>query len=248
MSFVGTDKSFGNTPGQFQLCSDGHTPKRGRERLVLTVAISLFLLAISAGCSGFFINPSLSSIYINPASATVAVNNTVQLTAYGKYSDGSQSKISGDSVSWSSSNTNVAEVSPGGLVTGVNTGTATMTASSQGVSSTANVSVTLSNITSLVITTTQGSTVPQTTATISGTPANLQFYAYGNADPSNDLTESVTWTSSNTSVATISSGLSGGGNGVATSVAAGTTNITASTTNSSTGATVQSQTIALTVQ
>jgi trimeric autotransporter adhesin len=247
MSFVGTDKYLGNTPGQFQLCSEERTPKRGRERLVLTVAISLFLLAISAGCSGFFINPSLSSIYINPASATVAVNNQVQLIAYGKYSDGSQSKISGDSVSWSSSNSNVAEISPGGLVTGVNTGTATMTASSQGVSSTANVSVTLANITSLVITTTQGSTVPQTTATISGTPANLQFYAYGNADPSNDLTESVTWTSSNTSVATISSGLSGG-NGVATSVAAGITNITASTTNSSTGAKVPSQTIALTVQ
>ncbi|MDR3747085.1 MAG: Ig-like domain-containing protein [Acidobacteriota bacterium] len=216
---------------------------------MLAVAISLFLLAISAGCSGFFINPSLSSIYINPASATVAVGGKqVQLIAYGKYSDGSQSEISGASVSWSSSNLNVATITPGGLVTGVNTGTATMTASSQGVTATANVSVTLTNITTLVTTTILGSAVQQTAATISGAPLTLQFYAYGNGDPSNDLTEAVTWTSSVTSVATISSGLSGGGNGVASSVAAGTTNITASTTNSSTGQPVQSQPIALTVQ
>jgi trimeric autotransporter adhesin len=218
-----------------------------RIRVALSAGVAL-LMCVSWGCSGFFINPSLSSIFITPASATIAVTNTVQLTATGIYSDGSQNKIQGENVGWTSAETNIATVtSPGGLVTGVATGTSTITASSQGVSATASVTVTPSNITSLVITTTQGSTSPQSTATISGAPATLQFYAYGNMLSSNDLTQAATWTSSNTSVATISSGLTSG-NGLATSVAAGTTNITATITNSSNNTLVTSNTIVLTVQ
>jgi len=247
MSLTDKNESFGVVQ-QSPLCSDRRPPKRKRERLVLGVAISLFLLALSAGCSGFFISPSLSSIFINPASATVAVTNTVQMVAYGKYSDGSQSQITGNSVGWSSSNTNVATItSPGGLVTGVSTGSATMTASDQGVTGTASVSVTIANVNSLVITITQGSTTPITTATISGAPATLQFYAYANGNPANDVTDAVTWSSSNSSVATVSSGLSSG-NGLVTSITAGTTNISASTFNSTTGANVNSQTVVVTVQ
>jgi len=224
-------------------------PKRSRvQMLLVTGAVFVLICVAMAACSGFFINPTLSSIYITPAAATIAVNGTVTLEAFGNYSDGSQNQINGNSVGWSSSSTSVANVtSPGGVVTGVATGTATITASAQGQSATANVTVTPSNITSLVITTTAGSTSPQTTATISGAPNTLQFYAYGNGTSNNDLTDAVSWTSSNTNVATISSGLTSG-NGLATSVAAGTTNITASITNTTTGGTVTSQTIVLTVQ
>ena len=219
----------------------------GHRRLALTIA--LFLCLTGAGCSGFFIKPSISSIFVSPPSSTIAVNNTVQLTATAIYSDGSQNTISGTSVGWSSSNTDVATVtSPGGLVTGISTGTATITVTSQGVNTTATVTVTPTNITTLSITTTQGNANgSQTTATISGAPNTLQFYAYGNGLSSNDLTQAVTWTSSNTSVATISSGLSTG-NGLATSVAAGTTNITATITNTTSGTLVTSNTIVLTVQ
>ncbi len=177
------------------------------------------------------------------------MTNTVQLTATGMYSDGSQNTISGSTLGWSSSDDTVATVSsPGGLVTGVATGTATITATAQGISATGTVTVTPTNVTTISITTTQGSTAPQSTATISGAPATLQFYAYANLSPSQDLTNAVTWRSSNTSVATISSGLGTGGNGVAMSVAAGTTNITATITNTSSGALVTSNTIVLTVQ
>lgn len=169
------------------------SPLAARIRLVLTAVVALLFCVTWAACSGFFISPSLSSIFITPASATIAVTNTVQLTATGIYSDGSQKKIQGSSVGWSSSDDTVATVtSPGGLVTGVATGTATMTASSQGVTSTASITVTPTNITTLSITTTQGSTSGQSTATISGAPATLQFYAYGNNLSSNDLTQAVT--------------------------------------------------------
>jgi uncharacterized protein YjdB len=118
--------------------------------------------------------------------------------------------------------------------------------STETLTSTVNVNVTASEVHRAVINTSQGSTLSQDTATIPAAPATLQFYAYANGDASNDLTQSVSWTSSNPSVATISNGLSSG-NGLATGVAAGTTNITATTTNSA-GQVVNSQTIVLTVQ
>jgi trimeric autotransporter adhesin len=218
-----------------------------RRRLALTVAVGLALSPFLTSCSGFFVQPTISSVYVTPASATLGVGQSTPLTAYATYSDGTQNQISGSSVGWSSSATNIATVtSPGGSVTGVALGTATITASAQGVTGTATVNVTVSNITSLVITITPGSTQAITTATINGTTGTLQFYAYANGSASNDVTQAVTWSSSNTGVATIASGGTSG-NGLASAVAAGTTNITATTTNTATGALVSSQTIVLTV-
>jgi hypothetical protein len=232
----------------------------GTMRVVITTGLA-FVLCVSMGsCSGFFISPSISSIFITPSAATISAGNTVQLTATARYSDGSQKTISGDQVGWTSSATNVATVtSPGGLVMGVSTGTATITASSQGVNSTASVTVTPENVTSVSITTTQGdASGSQSTATISGVPNTLQFYAYANGSgtPANDLTQAVTWTSSNTNVATISTGLSGNGcmtnnvtmSGCATSVAKGTTNIVATIINTTNNTKITSNTIVLTVQ
>ena len=220
--------------------------KRVRQRLTLAI-VALFTFASLASCSGFFIKPTVSSIFVTPSAVTVGVGQMATLSATATYSDGTQNQISGSSVGWTSSAPNVATVtSPGGAVTGVALGSATMTASSQGISGTATVTVTLSNITSLVITTNEGSTQPITTATINGTTGTQQFFAYANGSSNNDVTQSVTWTSSNTNVATISSGATSG-NGLATAVAAGTTNITATTTNTQTGQLVTSQTIVLTV-
>lgn len=228
--------------------TDTRLPLIARLRSTLKTVFPILVCLAMAGCSGFFVNPSISSIYITPPSATVAIGNTVQLTATAAYSNGTQNLIQGSSVGWSSSSSDVATItSPGGLVTGVSTGTATVTVSSQGVSSTASITVTPTNVTTLSITTTQGSTNQQSTATISGAPATLQFYAYGNNTSTNDLTQAVTWTSSNRQVATISSGLSTG-NGLATSVAAGVTNITATLLNTTTNTVISSNTIVLTVQ
>ena len=198
-----------------------------------------------AGCTGFFVNPTISSIFITPASTTIAVNGTQQLIATGTYSDGSRQPLSGSTVGWSSSNDTVATITNGGLVTGVSLGTATMTATAQGVSGTGSVTVTIQNLTTISITTTQGSTVPQSTASMSGIPSTLQFYAYANGSANEDITNAVTWKSSDTSVATISTGL-GSGSGVATSVKVGTTVITATSVGSI--GTVTSNQITLTVQ
>lgn len=278
MVSAGTENSFVGNLGEFFSNAGGHRQK-GVCRRVLTVAVALCLLVVLTSCGGgFFIHPSLSNTFIDPASATLAKSKTVQLAVHGMYSDGSQQEVSGDSVTWSSSDPTIATVSsPGGLVTGAAVGSATITAtttatvqgtgcqvvvsinngsptlskvcsgnSTETLTATVNVNVTASDVNRTVINTTQGSTLSQNTATIPAVPAILQFYAYANGDASNDLTQSVTWTSSNPKVATISDGLSSG-NGLATGVAAGNTNITATTTNSA-GQVVNSQTIVLTVQ
>lgn len=234
-------------PGKCQskLASAGRVQRLMRRGPVLGTGLSIVLCLMSASCTGFFINPSISSIFITPSAVTVAISGTQQLAATGTFSDGSRQPLSGSTVGWSSSDDTVASISNGGLVTGIGTGTATMTATDQGISGTASVTVTVQNLTSIIITTTQGSTNPPGTATISGVPATLQFYAYANGQATQDITNAVTWTSSNTSVATISSGLSSG-SGLATSVAPGTTNITAQSPGST--GTVTSNTIVLTVQ
>ena len=279
MLSAGTENSFVGNLGEFFSNAGGHRQKGVCQRPVLTVAVALCLLVVLTSCGGgFFIHPSLSNTFIDPASATLGKSKTVQLAVHGMYSDGSQQEVSGDSVTWSSSDPTIATVSsPGGLVTGAAVGSATITAtttatlpgtgcqvtvsinngspvlsktcygaSTETLTATVNVNVTASDVNRTVINTTQGSTLSQNTATIPAVPAILQFYAYANGDASNDLTQSVTWTSSNPKVATISDGLSSG-NGLATGVAAGTTNITATTTNSA-GQVVNSQTIVLTVQ
>jgi hypothetical protein len=216
-------------------------------RVVLTAGIAVTLF-VTWGCSGFFINPSLSSIFVTPASSTVAVSSMVQLTATGTYSDGSQKQISGETLSWTSSDTTIATItSPGGLVTGVASGTASITASAQGITGTGTVSVSPQNVTTLSITTTQGSTTPQNTATISGVPGTLQFFAYANMSASQDVTTAVNWTSSNTTVATIGSGASGSA-GLLSATTAGTTTVTATITNTTTGQLVTSNSCVVTVQ
>jgi hypothetical protein len=106
-------------------------PARGRARLVLIASVTLFLSVFLEGCGGSFFNgPTLGSMYVTPASPMIATSGTTQLAVYGKYSDGSQSVISSNKVSWSSSDPSIATVtSPGGLVTGVSIGTAVITAS-----------------------------------------------------------------------------------------------------------------------
>ena len=128
--FVGIDRSSKGNGGVFPGSEGEGRPRRVHGRMLLTVAVALFLSA-SLGCSGsFFSGPTLSSMYLAPASPTITPSGSTQLSAYGKYSDGNQSQISANQISWSSSDPAVATVtSPGGVVTGVSIGTTTVTAS-----------------------------------------------------------------------------------------------------------------------
>lgn len=81
----------------------------------------------------------VASVSLSPTTATLQVGGTQQFTATPR--DASGNALTGRTVSWSSSNTAVATVSAAGLVTGVASGTATITATSEGKSGTATVTV-----------------------------------------------------------------------------------------------------------
>jgi uncharacterized protein YjdB len=77
---------------------------------------------------GITVISAVHSVTVTPESATIAVDETVQLSAVTLDSGGDT--LTGRAVSWTSSPTSVATVDASGLVTGVASGSATITATS----------------------------------------------------------------------------------------------------------------------
>ncbi len=82
----------------------------------------------------------VATVSVSPASGTVFVGQTLQLTATPKDANGNA--LTGRTITWASTATAIASVNGGGLVTGQATGSATITATSEGKSGNAGVTVT----------------------------------------------------------------------------------------------------------
>ena len=164
----------------------------------------------------------LSFIDITPADATLALPQSQQYLAMGTYSDGTALDLT-SSVTWESSNPTIATVDNSGLMASLAGGTTNITATLDGVVGATDLNITDITLTAIVVT-------PANPSVQQG--LTQQFSAQGNySDGSNrNLTNLVTWASSNTAGATISS------SGLARVVAGGTEQITA-TYQSVTGAT-----------
>src|SRR5437867_2682276 len=91
----------------------------------------------------------VASVTVSPAAATVLVGQTVQLTATPKDANGSP--LTGRVVTWASSAPAVATVSANGLVASVAAGSATLTATSEGKSGTAKITVTVVPVASVSV-------------------------------------------------------------------------------------------------
>lgn len=124
-----------------------------KHKLRLAGAVTvLATLALAASCRGFFQNPTLTSIAIAPTAPQVQLGTTTQLQVFGTFNDGSRNQVK-TGVAWSSSDSTVASIGQtSGVLTGVQPGTATITADAQGLSSTATATVFLSGITQIVVT------------------------------------------------------------------------------------------------
>jgi hypothetical protein len=164
---------------------------------------------------------STPSITILPGTAAETfVGETTQFTATGNLTGIGTSQNLTTQVTWLSSNAQVATVNSSGLATAVGAGTTTVLAQYGGLNASATVTVAISS----TGTGTPSITVTPNAAADTFAGETTQFIASGNltgvGGPQN-LTNQVTWVSSNAQVATINSA------GLATSVGAGTTTITA---------------------
>jgi trimeric autotransporter adhesin len=155
-------------------------------------------------------NVPVASITITPASPTVIVGQTTTLQATLKDANGNV--LSGRAVAWSSGSTGVATVDPvSGVVTGVAVGTAVITATS-GISAHVTATVTSPPANNVVI------SPSVVNLLVGGTQQLSAVVTDANGNPITGAT--VTYTSGNTAVATVTTG------GLVTGVGSGTAVIT----------------------
>ncbi|HEV8448247.1 MAG TPA: Ig-like domain-containing protein [Gemmatimonadaceae bacterium] len=174
------------------------------------------ITATSEGKSGLstitVLQVPVATVTVAPVSTTVTVGNTTGFTATTKDAQGNV--LTGRSVTWGSNNTAAATVNSSGVATGVAPGAATITATSEGQSGSATLTV---------------NPVPVATVTIAPPSPDTVFIGYttqlsavtkdGNGTVLTGRV--VTWQSDNTSAATVDA------TGLVTGVAAGVANITA---------------------
>ena len=156
---------------------------------------------------------AVTGVAVSPTSNSLSVNSSVQLTE-----TVSPSNASNQNVTWSSSNPAVASVSTTGFVTALTAGSANITVTTVSGSKTAVASVT-------------SSTVAVTGVTVSPTSKSMNVGSTqqltATVAPSNATNQNVTWSSSNSAVASVNS------SGLVTGVSAGSANITVTTVSGS---------------
>lgn len=183
-----------------------------RSRLLL-----LTLVGPLVACSGSPATPSTATtttaVTVKGTAALATSNPTSQLTATATLSTGATQDVTASAV-WQSSATSVATVSTAGLVTGLGTGTTTITATYQGKSGTLVVTSAVIIISSVAVsgTATLNNASPISQLTATATLANGTTQA---------VTAGAVWQSSNPAVVTVSS------TGLITAAAAGMATITA---------------------
>lgn len=209
------------TQGGVELAVDNNSGGGVNARLVYTAPSTgnyeVRTMAAVAGTTGTYsatftiAQPAVASVTVTSAATSVVRGQTIQYTATTR--DASNNVLTGRAVTWSSDNTAIATVSATGVVTGVAVGSTTIRATSEGIQGTRVVTVT-TDVNSVVVT--------PSSFTLNAAGATQQL----TADPRNaanaSLTgRSVTWSSLNTAVATVSA------SGLVTAVANGTATIRA---------------------
>jgi trimeric autotransporter adhesin len=157
-------------------------------------------LALAVSCRGFFVKPTLSSLAVGPATPNIfvgTIDNTVQMFAVGTFNDGSTGTTP---VTWSITPAGVAEITAGGLATAQTTGTATITATSS-----TNPAITGTQPLTVSIACTSAITITPSTGALSPNAPSASFTASCNGGQ--DITDTATWVSSNTTIATVSAGV-----------------------------------------
>jgi uncharacterized protein YjdB len=190
---------------------------------LLTLAFAVLVgLATGVGCKGFFVNQP-TSVTVSPASGSLTSGQQQAFTALAAFSDNTSKDVT-TNATWSTSSSCIVAIitsgANGGHATAVGSGgSATITASYNGVVGTATASV----ATGLTLSPCPQQVVGNYPEVVFNVGQSATFTASG-------ASGTITWTSDNTSVANFASSSSG----TATFPSAGTATITA-TTSTETG-------------
>ncbi len=181
----------------------------GQAQIVATVGLK------SASADVTVVPPPVASVTVAPGTASVVVGNTQQLTA--ATLDASGSPLTGRPITWASSDTTKAKVSASGLVTAIAPGAVTVSASSEGKSGAADLTILPAPVATVTVSPSQASVNVGATQQLTATLVDAN---------NNVLTgRTVTWSTSDASKATVTS------DGLVTGVAAGAVTITATSEN-----------------
>jgi uncharacterized protein YjdB len=201
---------------------------KNKRMAAVVLALSALIMTMLAvhGCGVLsYEGKKVTSISIDPVNntavggaVTIVAQTAQQFNVTGHYSDSTTSDVSSEST-WTTSDPSVATISSSGLAIAVaQSGTCTITATSQGM--TASVQLTIKNLPLQSITVTPDTATINMGFTEQFTAAGL--FSDGTDTINQDISDVVSWSSSTTSVATIDA------HGVATAgVSAGITSISA---------------------
>jgi hypothetical protein len=165
--------------------------------LTLLAAASAAVLACGGDdpCESVAGPAVVATVDLSPDDPGVALGQSLQLVAVPRSACGN--RVADANVAWSSGTPAVASVSPAGMVTGEGLGTAIITASSEGVSASVTVSVTPPQVASVEVVPGEATIAVSETVTLAATARDGE---------GNVLTgRTVTWSSSNSGVASVTS-------------------------------------------
>ncbi|MFN8669656.1 MAG: Ig-like domain-containing protein [Gemmatimonadaceae bacterium] len=164
----------------------------------------------------------VSSILLTPGTGSIIVGQSLQLSATPR--DSANNALAGRAIAWSSNAPTVASVSSTGLVTALATGTATITATSEGKTATSRITVSLVPVDTVSVT-------PRTTSLAAGQTQQLTARIVDNAG--NVLVgRPVSWNTDQPTIATVSA------SGLVTALTGGRATITATVEGKSGTATI----------
>ncbi|OBP14531.1 hypothetical protein A5320_12250 [Rheinheimera sp. SA_1] len=203
-----------------------------------TAAITASFGGMTATSNVLVNSAELTALSITPITATIAAGNSQQFIATGIYNNGTSENIT-SIVTWSSSDISIAYVNPNmaidsGLATTLIPGNVMISATIDSTMGTISNSAPLTVTDAIITTVTISPTTPQL---INGFTQQLKATANYSNQTTVDVTTTVSWSSSDTTVVTMNpSGVSN--SGLATPVMVGTALITA-TLNAMTSASAQ---------
>ncbi|HTA21533.1 MAG TPA: Ig-like domain-containing protein, partial [Polyangia bacterium] len=164
---------------------------------------------------------TLQSLAITPGVATTSVGGTVALKAIGTFSDGTMIDLT-DSVTWSATPTGIVSISnaagTAGTATALKVGSTTILATSGAVATKALITVSAATLKAIAI-------VPSAATVPVGATTTLSAQGTFSDGSMRDVTDEVTWTSSDDSIATVAN--APGTPGLVTGVAPGMVGVTA---------------------